>query len=198
MTRFAACTSCWTPTCKSSPLVIAGSSQGSFFSPFPWQMTDSMYDGMLACGLPTVNRLPCGLCGRPWTMITRIFLVGWHSTDVAKKSSYLQGHVAQHVCSKRGCGQVWKFYLSNTSSHQLTQPVFAVGPRQRFFLQLQRSTALRLPEPAGGWIVLAKGECVSTACVMKWLRLQSGHVCHSHIWAENRFPCWPEHQKTLT
>lgn len=54
--------SCRTPACKSSPLAMAGSSQGMFILSFPWQMTDSMYDGMLACGLPTVNRLPCGVC----------------------------------------------------------------------------------------------------------------------------------------
>lgn len=94
--------SCLTPACKSSPLAMAGSLWGVFFR-FPWQMTDSMYDGTLACGLPTVNRLPCGVCvcGRPWTMNTGHIFSRSAFYRCSQKSHYLQGHVAHPMCLKK-------------------------------------------------------------------------------------------------
>lgn len=139
LTRFCCLSSCRTPACKSSPLAMAGSSQGMFILSFPWQMTGSMYDGMLACGLPTVNRLPCAVRGRPWTTNTRIFLGRLAFYRCSQKSCYFQGHVAHHMRLERWCGQVCKVHLNNRSSH-LTQPVIA-NWLEATLVQLQRSSA---------------------------------------------------------
>lgn len=155
--------SCLTPACKSSPLAKAGSLQGVFF---PLSLADDRQYVWWHAGMRFTDGQQIAL----WCV--------WAALDdehrhifrrstfyrCSQKLDYLQGHVAHHMCFKKWCGQVCKVHLNDKSS-RLTQPVSAIGPKHICAITRQLSQCLLLPDPPGGWIVLAKDKRFSTACV---------------------------------